>query len=174
VVSLTEEVIRTDAAIDCNDGPSITADESKLDRENLLKQSSAPLVTTPLVASLREDTKVDVEVQNKYVPSTVADDAEINDENGSRPSSRSLSNSLNSTSLKKNKLYNNASKSRQIAIQGMLYVCAFYVTWLFPTLQRITEFAVSKNFFVLQFFDTMLLPMQGKYSFLVNQSVLVN
>eukprot|EP00979_Chaetoceros_neogracilis_P001811 scaffold329_cov213-Chaetoceros_neogracile.AAC.3 len=136
VVSLTEEVIRTDAAIDCNDGPSITADESKLDRENLLKQSSAPLVTTPLVASLREDTKVDIEVQNKYVPSTVADDAEINDENGSRPSSRSLSNSLNSTSLKKNKLYNNASKSRQIAIQGMLY-----------------------------FFDTMLLPMQGILNF---------
>lgn len=57
--------------------------------------------------------------------------------------------------------YNQASKSRQIAIQGMLYVCAFYITWLFPTLQRITELAVSKNFYVLVFFDTFLLPLQG-------------
>ena len=47
--------------------------------------------------------------------------------------------------------YNQASKSRQIAIQGMLYVCAFYITWLFPTLQRITELAVSKNFYVFSF-----------------------
>ena len=64
---------------------------------------------------------------------------------------------------KKKQLYLKASKSRQIAIQGMLYVVAFYITWFFPTLQRITELAVSKNFFVLQFFDTFLLPLQGKY-----------
>ena len=64
---------------------------------------------------------------------------------------------------KKKQLYSKASKSRQIALQGMLYVVAFYITWFFPTLQRITELAVSKNFFVLQFFDTFLLPLQGKY-----------
>jgi hypothetical protein len=66
---------------------------------------------------------------------------------------------------KKKQLYSKASKSRQIAIQGMLYVVAFYITWFFPTLQRITELAVSKNFFVLQFFDTFLLPLQGVLNF---------
>ena len=65
------------------------------------------------------------------------------------------------------KLYNRALKSRQIAIQGMLYVCAFYVTWLFPTLQRITELSVSKNYFVLQILDTSLLPLQGLFNFII-------
>lgn len=77
----------------------------------------------------------------------------------SRVSSRNSENgSLRSSQRSR---YNQASKSRQIAIQGMLYVCAFYITWLFPTLQRITELAVSKNFYVLVFFDTFLLPLQG-------------
>jgi len=66
---------------------------------------------------------------------------------------------------KKKQLYSKASKSRQIAIQGILYVVAFYITWFFPTLQRITELAVSKNFYVLQFFDTFLLPLQGFLNF---------
>jgi hypothetical protein len=85
----------------------------------------------------------------------------------SRRSSRNSSISLEKTvsAEKKKKNYNHASKSRQIAIQGMLYVCAFYITWLFPTLQRITELTMSKNFFVLQFFDTFLLPLQGKFVF---------
>ncbi|GFH53066.1 hypothetical protein CTEN210_09542 [Chaetoceros tenuissimus] len=61
--------------------------------------------------------------------------------------------------------YNKASRSRQIAIQGMLYVCAFYVTWFFPTVQRITEVAANKKFFVFQFFDSFLLPLQGAINF---------
>ena len=78
----------------------------------------------------------------------------------SRVSSRN-SETIGSLRSSQRSRYNQASKSRQIAIQGMLYVCAFYITWLFPTLQRITELAVSKNFYVLVFFDTFLLPLQG-------------
>lgn len=61
--------------------------------------------------------------------------------------------------------YKRASKSRQISIQGMLFVCAFYVTWFFPTVQRITEVAANKKFFVFQFFDSFLLPLQGAINF---------
>ena len=78
----------------------------------------------------------------------------------SRVSSRNLE-TIGSLRSSQRSRYNQASKSRQIAIQGMLYVCAFHITWLFPTLQRITELAVSKNFYVLVFFDTFLLPLQG-------------
>mmetsp|Transcript_9925 Transcript_9925/g.16479 ORF Transcript_9925/g.16479 Transcript_9925/m.16479 type:complete len:409 (-) Transcript_9925:410-1636(-) len=56
---------------------------------------------------------------------------------------------------------NNRSVSKKIAVQGMMYVVAFYITWFFPSLQRIIELAAGKNFFVLQFFDTTLLPLQG-------------
>ena len=87
----------------------------------------------------------------------------------SRLSSNSLndSSSINPSSDRRKKLYNKASQSRQIAIQGMLYVVAFYITWLFPTVQRITELAVHKNFFVFQFFDTFLLPLQGLFNFII-------
>ena len=75
---------------------------------------------------------------------------------------------LISSSLKrKKKLFNNASKSRQIAIQGMLYVCAFYITWLFPTIQRIMELSGSEQHFIVQLFVTFLLPLQGLLNFAI-------
>ena len=75
---------------------------------------------------------------------------------------------LTASSLKrKKKLFNNASKSRQIAVQGMLYVCAFYITWLFPTIQRIMELSGSDQYFVVQLFDTILLPLQGLLNFTI-------
>jgi len=66
---------------------------------------------------------------------------------------------------KKKKYYIKASKSRQIAIQGILYSCAFYFTWFFPTLQRITEVAVNRNYYVIQVLDSVLLPLQGVFNF---------
>jgi hypothetical protein len=51
--------------------------------------------------------------------------------------------------------------SKPIAVQGMMYIAAFYITWFFPSVQRIIEVSAEKNFFVLQFFDTALLPFQG-------------
>lgn len=51
--------------------------------------------------------------------------------------------------------------SRRIAVQGIMYILAFYITWLFPSVQRIIELVLGKNFFVLQFLDTSLLPLQG-------------
>ena len=63
-------------------------------------------------------------------------------------------------------LYNKASRSRQIAFQGMLYLCAFYVTWLFPTIKRLLELG-HKNSFVIQFLDSTLLPLQGLFNFVI-------
>jgi len=57
--------------------------------------------------------------------------------------------------------------SKMIATQGILYVCAFYITWLFPTIQRITELAVGRNYFPIQALDTALLPLQGLFNVLV-------
>lgn len=68
---------------------------------------------------------------------------------------------------KKRKCYERASKSRQIAIQGILYSCAFYFTWFFPTLQRITELAANKNYYIIQFLDSVLLPLQGAFNFAI-------
>ncbi len=77
----------------------------------------------------------------------------------------SVSSSGSSREHKRN-LYNSNRKSRTIAIQGMLYVCAFYITWLFPTIQRFTEFA-GANFFAVQIIDSTLLPMQGFFNFFI-------
>jgi len=74
--------------------------------------------------------------------------------------------SINSTSSRRSRLYKKATRSRQIAIQGMLYVCAFYITWLFPTIQRLMELANKKSF-VVQFFDSTLLPLQGLFNFII-------
>jgi len=58
-------------------------------------------------------------------------------------------------------------KSRMIAIQGLLYVGAFYVTWLFPTISRITELVAGSNYFPIQFLDAFLLPLQGFFNFFI-------
>jgi hypothetical protein len=60
-----------------------------------------------------------------------------------------------------------ASKSRKIAVQGLLYVGAFYVTWLFPTISRITELVAGRNYFPIQFLDTLLIPLQGFFNFFI-------
>mmetsp|Transcript_28325 Transcript_28325/g.60812 ORF Transcript_28325/g.60812 Transcript_28325/m.60812 type:complete len:455 (+) Transcript_28325:302-1666(+) len=56
-----------------------------------------------------------------------------------------------------------AEKSRVIAVQGLLYVLAFYVTWFFPTISRFLDFAGEKNY-AIQFLDTLLLPLQGFFN----------
>ena len=53
------------------------------------------------------------------------------------------------------------AKSKEIAVQGLLYVGAFYITWMFPTISRITELVFKKNYFPIQFLDTFLIPLQG-------------
>jgi len=60
-----------------------------------------------------------------------------------------------------------ALKSKKIAVQGLLYVGAFYITWLFPTMSRITELVAKKNYFPIQFLDTFLIPLQGFLNFLI-------
>ena len=38
---------------------------------------------------------------------------------------------------------------------------AFYITWFFPTMSRITELVAKKNYFPIQFLDTFFVPLQG-------------
>jgi len=57
-----------------------------------------------------------------------------------------------------------ASRSKKVAVQGMLYVVAFYITWFFPTMSRITDLVAGKNYFAIQFFDTFLIPLQGFFN----------
>jgi hypothetical protein len=59
--------------------------------------------------------------------------------------------------------------STEVAIQGMLYVGAFYITWFFPTLQRIIELCQTtrERNFALQFLDTFLLPLQGFFNAMI-------
>ncbi len=59
------------------------------------------------------------------------------------------------------------AKSRKIAVQGLLYVGAFYITWMFPTVSRITELVAKKNYFPIQFLDTFLIPLQGFFNFMI-------
>jgi len=54
-----------------------------------------------------------------------------------------------------------------IALQGILYVSAFYITWFFPSLQRVIEVVANKNYFVLQMFDTALLLLQGLFNVMI-------
>merc|ERR1711957_139255 len=64
--------------------------------------------------------------------------------------------------------FSNASQSRKIAVQGMLYVAAFYVTWLFPTLNRILELLDwTGNIYhtIIHTTDAILLPLQGFLNF---------
>ena len=59
------------------------------------------------------------------------------------------------------------SHAHTIAIQGILYVAAFYITWFFPTLQRVLELANVPPYFALQALDTTLLPLQGLFNVLI-------
>ena len=59
------------------------------------------------------------------------------------------------------------AKSMKIAVQGLLYVGAFYITWTFPTVSRLTELIAKKNYFSIQFLDTLLLPLQGFLNFII-------
>jgi len=84
-----------------------------------------------------------------------------------RSSQSSIMGLSHSAFKRKKTYYEKASKSRQIAIQGILFSCAFYFTWFFPTLQRITEVAMNKNFYIIQCLDTFLLPLQGVFNFAI-------
>lgn len=65
------------------------------------------------------------------------------------------------------RMWGSQKKSTEIAVQGMLYIVSMYITWLFPSLQRVIELVAGKNYFVLQFFDAALLPLQGLFNALI-------
>jgi len=59
------------------------------------------------------------------------------------------------------------TKSRMIALQGLRFVAAFYVTWLFSTISRIFNIIDITIPFPIQFLDTTFVPLQGFLNFLI-------
>jgi len=57
--------------------------------------------------------------------------------------------------------FDSAKQSHQIAKQGLYYVVAFYITWTFPTINRIYELAGTQAPFAVQLLDTALISLQG-------------
>jgi hypothetical protein len=166
------------------DVPSFTNDE--IDHEDsstmtiyeFLSNSSTPEMSSSTIFTIDEE-----HGQNHITTDLNPKPSEVNQNSSSIPRSSSVrwsnlfrepsqrrQNEVNGSaaafSNRRLQLYNKASRSRQIAIQGMLYLCAFYVTWLFPTIKRLMELG-NENSFVVQFLDSTLLPLQGFFNFII-------
>ena len=59
------------------------------------------------------------------------------------------------------------SKSRRVATQAMWYVGAFYMTFLFATINRLVQQIVQETYFPLICFHAIFEPMQGLLNYLV-------
>lgn len=61
----------------------------------------------------------------------------------------------------------NYKYSRKVANQAMLYVGAFYMTWIFGTLTRLLQLIQGKTYFPLIICMTIFFPLQGFFNALV-------
>jgi len=64
-------------------------------------------------------------------------------------------------------LLRSRKKSKAVAIQGMLYVLVFLLTWLFSTISRVYQAATASSLFSLLFLQCFFSPMQGLFNFFV-------
>mmetsp|Transcript_14336 Transcript_14336/g.29506 ORF Transcript_14336/g.29506 Transcript_14336/m.29506 type:complete len:332 (+) Transcript_14336:66-1061(+) len=58
-------------------------------------------------------------------------------------------------------------RSKQMFYQAVFYVGAFYITYVFATLNRLTQLIGGDNIFVFMIMTSTLTPMQGFLNFLV-------
>jgi len=58
-------------------------------------------------------------------------------------------------------------RSRKIAMQGVCFVGAFYLTWIFGTVNRIQQLVTGKNVYGLDLMHALLSPSQGFWNYLV-------
>mmetsp|Transcript_37384 Transcript_37384/g.63633 ORF Transcript_37384/g.63633 Transcript_37384/m.63633 type:complete len:397 (-) Transcript_37384:428-1618(-) len=114
-----------------------------------------------------EDGEQGDEADDEGAPSGTTMDASTNPNQQSSPASCHFKNKKSRRwHHEESRERREASKSRKVAIQGMLYVIAFYIAWLFPTVTRITDL-LKVNIFAIQFLDTTLLPLQGALNCMV-------
>jgi len=59
------------------------------------------------------------------------------------------------------------AKSQRVANQALLYVSAFYLTWLFGTINRTYQTIHDSSTFTLVYLHAIFVPMQGFLNFLV-------
>mmetsp|Transcript_13163 Transcript_13163/g.23543 ORF Transcript_13163/g.23543 Transcript_13163/m.23543 type:complete len:355 (+) Transcript_13163:77-1141(+) len=59
------------------------------------------------------------------------------------------------------------AQSRAVAYQALRFVGAFYLTWLFPTVNRVLQASICHSYFWLMVMHTICSPMQGFCNFLV-------
>lgn len=57
-----------------------------------------------------------------------------------------------------------ASKSRRVATQSFLYVLAYFVTWMFPTVTWLTELIQGKTYTPILFLQSFFVPLQGFFN----------
>merc|ERR1711937_535631 len=71
--------------------------------------------------------------------------------------------------ITKNSIMSNTSrtKSRAVAVQALLYVCALYLTWTFTTALRISQTAFKHNSYVLLILMATFFPLQGFWNALI-------
>lgn len=71
--------------------------------------------------------------------------------------------------IERNSILSNTSrrKSRAVAIQALLYVCALYLTWAFTTATRISQTAFKHNSYVLLILMATFFPLQGFWNALI-------
>ena len=108
------------------------------------------------LSSLEENIEIDIVEEIKDEKPTIV---EKSFRNMMSSFSDRVSRSSGGSSFKQN------IRSRQIAIQGMLYISAFLMTWFFPTVQKIAT-SRGVNFFALQILDVTRV-LQGFFNFVV-------
>jgi len=72
-----------------------------------------------------------------------------------------------STTLDLSASVDRVSKAQRVANQALWYVAAFYLTFLFPTINRVVEQVTSQTYFPLVFLHAITKPMQGLLNYLV-------
>lgn len=58
-------------------------------------------------------------------------------------------------------------KSRKVTVQALSYVVAFYITWIFGTINRLLQLFTGESYFPLMLLHSIFTPAQGFLNFLV-------
>lgn len=61
----------------------------------------------------------------------------------------------------------NLERSRKMFHQSLFYLGAFYLTWLFPTVNRLVQIKSGKSYFIVILATVTFLPLQGFFNFLI-------
>eukprot|EP00543_Licmophora_paradoxa_P002928 CAMPEP_0202450630 /NCGR_PEP_ID=MMETSP1360-20130828/9221_1 /ASSEMBLY_ACC=CAM_ASM_000848 /TAXON_ID=515479 /ORGANISM="Licmophora paradoxa, Strain CCMP2313" /LENGTH=278 /DNA_ID=CAMNT_0049068979 /DNA_START=166 /DNA_END=1002 /DNA_ORIENTATION=- len=102
---------------------------------------------------------------NKWRFSSVADQSYVNDDNCSRADSADA----NRSSIKRRKKTRTDEMQRQVVLQAVFYLCAFYLTWplMMVTIWRTVPLLKRRNRVYLYAVLMVLTPLQGFFNCLI-------